>query len=126
MNEQTEQQIWDARYAAEDYIFGTDPADCLVRHAHDLPPSSRVLMVADGEGRNGVWLARQGHDVTSFDLSPLGVAKARKLAAAQNVALNMHISDVESWNWDAPPYGARHPARRIALFTRLHAAPARL
>jgi hypothetical protein len=117
---QTEQEIWDERYAAEAYIFGTAPADILVRHAHHLSPASRLLLVADGEGRNGVWLAKQGHIVTSFDLAPQGVAKARKLAAAQGVTLDMHIGDVESWDWDAAPYDAV-----IGIFLQFTPAPMR-
>ena len=56
---------WDDRFAGEGYLFGTEPARFLKRHAHWLPRGSEVLLVADGEGRNSVWLAEMGHRVTA-------------------------------------------------------------
>jgi cyclopropane fatty-acyl-phospholipid synthase-like methyltransferase len=73
--------MWDERYSIDDYLFGTEPADFLVAHAHLLEPGSKVLAVADGEGRNSVYLAQLGHDVLAMDASAVGVAKARELAA---------------------------------------------
>jgi len=78
---------WNARFAADDYYFGTEPNRFLCEHAALLPKSGRVLAVADGEGRNGVWLAEQGLDVLSIDFSPLALAKARKLARERGVKL---------------------------------------
>ena len=52
--------MWDERYSIDDYLFGTEPAAFLVAHAHLLQPGSRALVVADGEGRNSVFLAQQG------------------------------------------------------------------
>jgi SAM-dependent methyltransferase len=78
--------MWNERYATEDYLFGTEPAAFLAREAARLPPASRVLCVADGEGRNSVHLARLGHAVTAFDMSPNAVEKARRLAAVRGAA----------------------------------------
>jgi len=85
---------WDARYAEPGWTFGTEPNDFLREQGHLLPPG-RVLCLADGEGRNGVWLAEQGHDVTSVDLSAVGLEKARRLAAERGVRLATVRADLE-------------------------------
>ena len=73
-------QTWDARFAGSDYIFGTEPNEWMARHRDLIAAGGRVLAVADGEGRNSVWLAQQGLRVDAFDISAVGVEKARKLA----------------------------------------------
>jgi SAM-dependent methyltransferase len=90
---------WDERFGGEDYLFGTAPARFLVAQAHRLPEGSRVLSVADGEGRNSTWLAAQGHDVTAFDASPVGVDKARRLAEERRVKVDFHVAGIEDWDW---------------------------
>ena len=59
----------------------------------------RALCVADGEGRNSVWLAEQGLEVTAFDFSPVGVEKARRLAAARGVNVRYEVANVYDWRW---------------------------
>ena len=66
---------WDDRYAASDYLFGTAPNDFLKSVAERLPPNSRILCMADGEGRNGVYLATLGHKVTALDQSRVGLVE---------------------------------------------------
>src|SRR5690349_15727298 len=78
---------WDARFAGDGFYFGTEPNAFLRNKAALLPKSGRVLAVADGEGRNGVWLAQQGLDVLSLDFSPVALAKARALARERGVRL---------------------------------------
>ncbi len=100
------QQFWDLRYSAPDFVYGTEPNYFLQKHVGHLPAGGRVLCLADGEGRNGVWLARQGFDVTSVDVSLQGVDKARRLAAQMGVALNADVADVTELDlglaqWDA-------------------------
>ncbi|MDH4865432.1 class I SAM-dependent methyltransferase [Alcaligenes nematophilus] len=90
---------WDQRYAVDDYVFGTEPNAFLVSQARHLRPGMRALAVADGEGRNGVWLARQGLDVVSMDASAVGLAKARKLAATHDVPLTTVRADIGSFDW---------------------------
>ncbi|MGJ6980933.1 class I SAM-dependent methyltransferase [Aestuariimicrobium soli] len=90
---------WDERYRDPRYLFGERPNDFLVEAEVMIPRRSateggRVLVLADGEGRNGVWLARQGHRVTTVDFSAVGVDKARRLAAAQGVELDAHVADL--------------------------------
>ena len=77
--------FWNARYATEDYIFGTAPNVFLASQIALIHPGMQALAVADGEGRNGVWLARQGFKVQAFDVADVAVAKARRLAAEAGV-----------------------------------------
>jgi 2-polyprenyl-3-methyl-5-hydroxy-6-metoxy-1,4-benzoquinol methylase len=84
-NEELER--WNRRFGAPEYIFGRAPNAFLASNAHRLRAGSQALCVADGEGRNSVWLAEQGLDVTAFDISPVGVEKARKLAAEHGVSV---------------------------------------
>ncbi len=91
--------MWDKRYDVPGYLFGKEPADFLKRESGAIPGGSRVLCVADGEGRNSVWLAAQGHRVTAFDASPVAVEKARKLASERGVAPEFQVSAIEEWDW---------------------------
>ena len=95
---------WNKRFAGEGYVFGTEPNAYLREHAAQWRPGSRLLCVADGEGRNSVWLAAQGMLVDAFDISEVGVAKARKLAAATGVSVELSVSDCDSWPWPAESY----------------------
>ncbi|WP_241560008.1 class I SAM-dependent methyltransferase [Solirhodobacter olei] len=105
----TDQQfeMWQSRFAAtEDYVFGEAPNAFLVAQAGAIPPRSRVLAVADGEGRNGVWLARQGHDVLSLDFSPAAQAKARRLAERYGVTPEFVQVDVHHWDYPEAAFDA--------------------
>jgi SAM-dependent methyltransferase len=95
---------WNKRFEAEGYVFGTEPNEYLREHAAQWRPGSHVLCVADGEGRNSVWLAGQGMRVDAFDLSEVGVAKARKLAAAVGVTVEFSVFDCDGWPWPAETY----------------------
>lgn len=98
--------FWDRRFAAPDYIFGTEPNRFLTAHAHRLPAGAEVLDVACGEGRNSVWLARQGHRVTGFDISPLALDKARRLATDRRVAVAFAEGDVRQHEWQPDRWDA--------------------
>ena len=95
---------WNARFSADGYIFGTEPNEYLRSHAPSWQPGSKVLCVADGEGRNSVWLAGRGLKVDAFDIAAVGVAKARKLAAAAGVSVEFSVSDCDGWPWPAAAY----------------------
>ena len=97
----SELERWQDRFAGEDYRFGTEPNLFLKSQAHLLRKGQTALSVADGEGRNGVFLAEQGLDVLSLDFSPNGQAKARKLAAARGVSIRTELADVINWTY--PP-----------------------
>ena len=94
--------MWDERFSTSDFVFGTAPAAYLVAAADHLDKGSRVLCVADGEGRNSVYLAGLGHEVTAFDASAVGIEKAKGLAAKQGVSVDYRLSGVEDWDWTRP------------------------
>ncbi len=113
-------QTWDARFSTEDYIFGTAPNAWLAQHRDLLPAGGRVLAVADGEGRNSVWLAQQGMQVDAFDISPVGVAKATKLAQQANVQVNYQVCGADNFDWKPETYDAV-----VAIFIQFAAPDAR-
>ena len=96
--------FWDARYATDDYIFGTAPNQFLESQIAHIKPGMQALSVADGEGRNGVWLAEQGARVHAVDVSPVALEKARKLAAVRGVALDFEQADILGWDWPEAAY----------------------
>jgi len=96
--------FWNERFAAPSYRFGTAPNRFLESQKHRLLKGQRALAVADGEGRNGVWLARQGLDVTSVDISPVGQAKARALLKEAGVAMEIFEADLATWSWPVAAY----------------------
>jgi len=123
-------ETWDARFSSDEYIFGTEPNVWLAQHADLLKPGMRVLAVADGEGRNSVWLAKQGLHVDAFDISPVGIGKARKLAEQQGVDINFSIHSVEDYPWTTGNYDAvvaifiqfADPETRAMLFKQMKSA----
>ena len=80
--------------AAEGFLFGEAPSQFVLRRAADLPRGARVLCVADGEGRNGVFLAERGCQVVSFDASTVAVAKARSLAERRGMEIEAHVAGI--------------------------------
>ena len=98
MSEPDAKEFWDARFSTEEYIFGTKPNEYLRRASKFISPSARVLAVADGEGRNGVWLASGGHVVTSVDISSHAIEKAKRLAQKNAVNVDFQCSDIFSWD----------------------------
>lgn len=95
---------WDSRFQQPHYIFGTEPNAYLRRHAHLWQTGQRVLCVADGEGRNSVWLASQGLEVDAFDISEVAASKARKLAEAAGVSVDFCVNDCDHWPWPTAIY----------------------
>lgn len=122
--------IWNQRYANEPHLFGQEPNEYLRAQAHHLAPGSRVLCVADGDGRNSVWLARQGLRVDAFDISDVGVGRARQLAAEAQVSVDYSVADCDQWPWPTARYDAvvaifvqfADPAMRERLFAHMAAA----
>jgi SAM-dependent methyltransferase len=90
---------WEARFAPPEYAFGKEPNYFLASCKPLLPKSGRALSVADGEGRNGVWLAEQGLDVLAIDFSPSALSKARALAAERRVDVAFEQTDVHTWTY---------------------------
>lgn len=94
---------WSARYreVGDDYLFGIEPNHFLARRAPLFLEGRSALAIADGEGRNSVWLAEQGLEVSAVEISAVAVAKAHKLSAARGVAVNFEIADILAPDW--PP-----------------------
>ena len=95
--------IWSDRYreAGDRYLFGTEPNRFLAHRAALLQAGRSALSVADGEGRNSIWLAEQGLDVTAIEISPVAVEKARRLAAGRKVDVRFILADMLAPDW--PP-----------------------
>ena len=100
----SELERWETRFSAPGYHFGTEPNAFLQRQAHLLRPGQRALAVADGEGRNGAWLAEQGLEVLSIDFSPTALGKAKALAAGRGVSLRTEQADINTWTWAAEAF----------------------
>jgi cyclopropane fatty-acyl-phospholipid synthase-like methyltransferase len=125
----SELERWQTRFSAPDYAFGKVPNAFLKAQAHRLRPGQTALSVADGEGRNGVWLAEQGLDVLTIDFSPAGLAKALALAAERGVKLRTEQADITQWRWPANAFDVIvaififvEPHERAAFFANLKGA----
>lgn len=119
--------MWDARFNTPDYVFGKAPAAFLVDYAEWLTPGKRGLAVADGEGRNSVFMAERGVETVAMDASPNAIAKARALAAERGVSVEHHEASILGYDW---PDAGFHivaaifiqflaPAERDLVFTRM-------
>jgi SAM-dependent methyltransferase len=95
---------WNTRFSAEGYLFGTAPNVFLASQRTRLQPGRRALSVADGDGRNSVFLARQGLEVTAFDFSPIAIEKAKRFAAEAGVRVDYRQSDILAWEWEPSRY----------------------
>ena len=100
--------FWSARYrgVGDDYLFGTAPNKFLAAQAENFGAGMRVLSVADGEGRNAVWLAEQGCQVTATEISPVALEKAAKLARGRNVTVDLVQADILNWEWPREEFDA--------------------
>jgi SAM-dependent methyltransferase len=103
MSKLDQETIWSQRYrdAGDDFLFGEAPCRFLQMHRRVLSSGTTALSVADGEGRNSVWLAEQGLAVTALEISPVALEKARRLARGRGVAVNFVQGDMLTMAW--PP-----------------------
>ncbi len=108
MSQFDHEAFWSARYrdAGENYLFGTAPNRFLAEQEALFQPGMQVLSVADGEGRNSVWLAELGCSVTATEISAVALAKAQKLAHGRHVSVDFVQADLLSWNWPQAAYDA--------------------
>ena len=120
---------WETRFRHPDYLFGKEPNAFLKAQAPRLRAGQSALSVADGEGRNGVWLAEQGLDVLTIDFSPTALAKAHALARERGVRLRTEVADITAWRWPSAAFDVIAaifihfgPAERPAFFANLKAA----
>ena len=91
--------FWDSRYGEDGFAYGLAPNVFLASFAETLTAGKNVLVIGDGEGRNGVWLAEQGCHVVSVDSSKVGVEKAKNLAIEKNVQIEAICADLNNWDW---------------------------
>ncbi len=124
-------QFWNQRFDKPEFIFGKEPNEYLVEQAkHFLKPQDKVLCIADGEGRNGVWLAKQGMRVVGFDASDIALAKAEQFALDNHVEVEYSFSDTDSFTWQENTYDAviaifiqfADPAMRERIFKQTYEA----
>ncbi len=123
-------QFWDERFAREGYLFGKAPNDFLKSQADLFEPGQMVLSVADGEGRNSVFLAGLGAHVTALEYSPVALEKARRLAEERGVDVDYIQQDVLDWRPEADAYDVvvaifvqfAPPADRTVLFENMKSA----
>lgn len=122
-------QFWNQRFDKEEFIFGKEPNEYLVEQATKyLTPQQKVLCIADGEGRNGVWLAKQGMKVVGFDASDIALAKAKQFAKDNQVVVDYSFSDTDSFHWHINAYDAvigifiqfADPEMRSRIFKQVH------
>ena len=98
--------MWNERYSEPGFAYGAEPNDFLAANAERyLPPNGEILSLAEGEGRNAVFLARRGFRVTAVDGSAVGLEKARALAAKHGVDLQTVVADLDAFDlgverWD--------------------------
>jgi SAM-dependent methyltransferase len=100
----SELERWEARFSEPGYLFGTEPNAFLKSKAHLLKAGQKALSIADGEGRNGVFLAGLGLDVLAIDISPTALGKSQALAKERGVTLRTERADLETWPWPADAY----------------------
>lgn len=124
-------QFWNERFDKAEFIFGKEPNEYLVEQTkHYLKPGNKVLCIADGEGRNGVWLAKQGLEVVGFDVSDIALAKAKKFAQENQVKIDYSLCDSDGFSWGANSYDAvigifiqfADPAMRARIFKQTYQA----
>lgn len=109
--------FWDDRFSGTGYHYGQAPNAFLAEQAQEFASGSSILVPGDGEGRNGVWLASQGHTVHSVDISQVGLDKAAALAALSGVTLHTELADLATWQ------PAPHSVDAVALIY-VHLPPA--
>lgn len=92
-------EFWNAKYARDAWTYGTEPNAWLASRGHWVRLGDRTLVPADGEGRNGVWLAGRGARVTTLDASEVAVLRARRLARARGVRIDARLGDAFAYDW---------------------------
>ena len=123
----SELERWETRFRAPGYVFGEEPNAFLKSQAHRLHRGQSALSVADGEGRNGVWLAERGLDVLAIDFSETALAKAQALASQRGVRLRTELADIFAWRWPQAAFDiviaiftqVAFPAQRAEFFANL-------
>ena len=121
-------KFWNTRFDTHEYIFGTDANKYLTEKALKyFQKLQKVLCVADGEGRNSIWLASQGMDVDAFDISDIAIKKANELAIQFGVSVRLYLKNTDEWDWKPNQYDGvvaifvqfADPEMRVRLFRNM-------
>lgn len=124
-------QFWNERFNKEEFIFGKEPNEYLVEQSRQfLKSGNQVLCIADGEGRNGVWLAKQGMQVVGFDVSDIALNKAKRFAMDNQVQIGYSLCDTDGFDWKPSAYDAvigifiqfADPQMRARIFQQVYQA----
>lgn len=94
---------WDERFGVDEYVYGKEP-NLFLKQNVNVIPQGKILCVADGEGRNGVWLAKKGYDVTSIDFSPNAIEKTNRLAQESDVSIITVCADLLDYDFGKNQY----------------------
>lgn len=121
--------MWDERYSETGFAYGTEPNDFLKDEYKRIPKGGHVLCLAEGEGRNAVFLARRGYQVTAVDQSRVGLEKAKSLAKEHGVEIDTVVADlaeydlgIERWDGVVSIFAHVPPDLRAALHPRIAAS----
>lgn len=101
------QNIWNEKFSDDEYVYGKEP-NIFLKEFYEQNPTlfkNPVLMVGDGEGRNGVYLATKGLDVTSLDYAEMGLLKAQRLAKEKNTEIKTILADVNEFDFGNEKWG---------------------
>jgi len=99
----SKRQLWNDRYAGQELVWSAGPNELFASQVSGLQPG-KALDVACGEGRNAIWLAEEGWDVTAIDFSDVGIKKASQIAEKRGVSLTWIAEDVSTWNLPQEEY----------------------
>lgn len=121
--------MWNECYSEPGFAFGTEPNDFLKEQFQHIPAGGRVLCLAEGEGRNAVFLAQQGYQVTAMDLSDVGLNKALKLASERGVSITTQVADLADYQfgedeWDGIVSIWAHTPTDVRQYIHAQIAPA--
>ncbi len=118
---------WDEKFDTNEYIYGTEPNEWIASRFKKDGENKKAALLAEGEGRNAVYLAKLGYEVTTYDLSKKGIEKTESLAQSQNVNVNTNFQDITAQ--DAIPentydagiivFGHVAPADKERMFANL-------
>lgn len=92
--------FWNRQFSSQAFRYGTEPNAFLQTQSQLISPPANILVPGDGEGRNSVWLAQQGHRVLAMDASDVGLRKAEELASRCGVQVRTVLADLTSWQPD--------------------------
>lgn len=97
---------WDERFSTQEYVYGKEPNEFVVEATRVIPSGAKVLCIAEGEGRNAVYLASLGYDVTAWDYAPAGLEKTKRLAIEKNVVVHTELRDLANVRWEEEQWDA--------------------